>query len=264
MPEAGDARGDLALVDAILRGRGGGRILIDDADNIAQAVRAGVRVTRIFSTGDDAGAVGAPGVPAVRITGAEAQRLFRDERSSRCFAIADAPPPSRLTDLRDRPGDVIVLDGVRLMGNVGAVIRSSVALGAAGVVLVEPGVRSIHDRRLIRASRGFVFSLPVVLASRAELIRHCASTGLPLYVADARAELSIEQLADVAGRMAIVLGSEKHGCSPQLRAHARSAVNIPTAEEVESLNVSVAAGIALYCRHEQNLGVRSGHAVPGR
>ncbi len=252
---------DLELVDAILRGRRSseGWIVIDDLQNIEQAVRAGVIPVKIFSNEDRL-----PSncdVPVVEITRTDARRLFADERSSRTFAIARTPRPARLEDLVDRRGDVIVLDGVRLMGNIGAVIRSSVAMGGAGVVLLGSGLRTVMDRRLIRASRGLVFGVPVVVSQPDVLGRFCVDQSIPLYLADRRGGLSIDQLRHVGHRMVIAFGGERHGASTAIRALATETVTIETASEVESLNVSVAAGIALFCRQRHNLDSGQAHGA---
>src|SRR5699024_3645568 len=96
--------------------------------------------------------------------------LFGDRKCSRVFALARAPRRPKLRDLNGTKGDIIILDGVRIDGNIGAITRTACALDAAGVVLIDSGLRTTLDRRLIRASRGLVFAPPVILATRAECI----------------------------------------------------------------------------------------------
>jgi tRNA G18 (ribose-2'-O)-methylase SpoU len=103
------------------------------------------------------------------------------------------------------------------------------------------------DRRLIRASRGCVFRLPVVPATRSELLHWCSAHEVDLVVTSPHAGTSVRALAAHPRRLALVFGSERHGCSLQLTQAAAMSVRIPTSA-VESLNVSAAAGIALYAR----------------
>ncbi|MGI5507469.1 TrmH family RNA methyltransferase [Lentzea sp. CA-135723] len=49
---------------------------------------------------------------------------------------------------------------MKIVGNIGAIVRTSLALGASGIILVDSDITSIADRRLQRASRGYVFSFP--------------------------------------------------------------------------------------------------------
>lgn len=251
---------DVALVRAVLRGRRAGRglFLVDDPENIDQAVRAGVRVLKIFHTSEvpprapDGSAF--RGVPHARVPADVAKDVFGVERSSRVFAVARRPRAHGLDALARRDGDVVVLDGVRLAGNIGAVVRSSAAMGAAGVVLVDSGLTTVTDRRLVRASRGLVLSLPVVLATAEDVVEFCRAADLPLVVADAEAAQPVHALGAVTRRVALVFGSERRGCSEELRARAAGAVTIPTAPHVESLNVSVAAAITLFCRRTDDSG----------
>ena len=101
---------------------------------------------------------------------------------------------------------------------------------------------------MIRASRGHIFSLPVVTATTAELIAFCRRNDLPILVMAARADKLIRKVTSLSKRLVIVFGSEKDGCSQALMDAATLQVRIPTNPKVESLNVSTAAGILLYNR----------------
>lgn len=149
---------------------------------------------------------------------------------------------------QSRPGDVVVLDGVRLVGNIGAVTRSAAAFGAAGVVLVDSGLVSTLDRRLVRASRGLVLALPVVLAGRRETSRALARAGIPVATLSPDAPAPLRAVRDVRRRVALVLGGERRGVDPDRWGRGGLRLTIPMTGDVESLNVSVAAALALYER----------------
>ena len=238
---------ELRGIKAALKAPARRMMVVDDLENVATALRAGVEVRTVFSTHEFDSAERF-GLPVRRLTKSSAAELFGAERLSRTFALASAPAPATLDDLRQRPGDVVVLDGVRLAGNIGAVVRTTVALRGAGVVLLDSELPSVFDRRLIRASRGLIFALPVVVARPHELLTFVRGTELPLIVADSRGSMGMDDYAAMTGRTVIAFGSERHGCSPELRAAAVGSVSIPTSADVESLNVSVAAGITMYSR----------------
>jgi 23S rRNA (adenosine1067-2'-O)-methyltransferase len=101
----------------------------------------------------------------------------------------------------------------------------------------------------IRASRGYIFSLPIMTATTAGLINFCRRNGLPMLVMAARAENFLDKVASLSKRLVIIFGSEKDGCSQALKDAATLQVRIPTNPGVESLNVSIAAGIMLYNRN---------------
>lgn len=251
-----DARHPAArrVVDVLRPGRGRTRtFVVDDIENVITAARAGIRLDAAYATEDhvdalrrvEAAATGA--VPQHVLTGEVVRSIFRSSRRSDVFALAHAPRPARLDDVLARDGDVVILDGVRTPGNLGAIVRSARAFGAAGVVAVDSGLTSVVDRRLVRASRALVFEVPVVLATAAEVRATLTSRGVPLVALTTE---GTGQLDDVTapGRVALLLGSERRGPSSTLARFADVTVSIPMARGVESLNVSVAAGVALHVR----------------
>ena len=240
----------------VLRAGGAARrtFIIDDIPNIVHAARHDVEIEAIYVTdgsevsGEMLEVFGDRVPPVSRPAPHVAKSLFGRDKRSRVFALGHAPSRRRLTELDARGGDIVILDGVRLPGNIGAIARTANALGAAGIVLLNSGLVSPVDRRLIRASRGTVFSLPVILAARADVIDYCDSRSLPIVSLAADALEPIEAIRTFSSRIAIVMGSERHGPSPEIEAVAAAKAAIPMTSAVESLNVSVAAGIALYTR----------------
>lgn len=227
-------------------------IVVDDPENIEQAVACGVKLDSMYVTTSAAARrlpalTGVdPDVPLHVLDGAVSRTLFGEQKNGRIFALAHAPRPSRLHDLTGTTGDVIVLDGVRIVGNIGAIVRTSCALGAAGVVVLDSGLGTALDRRLIRASRGLVFATPVVLASRTECADFIRRERLTVAALLAGAAEPLSSIRAVAERLALVLGGEREGVSPELEMLTTRRYAIPMAPNVESLNVSVTAGIALY------------------
>lgn len=230
-----------------------GRILIDDEENIIEAIEAGVELVSLFHSGE--GAIPPrlqellPSQVFVReVARRTGKKLFGAEKSSRLFAIARAPKPRTLASLVETPRDIVVLDDVGIMGNIGAITRTSLALYTGGLVLLDFDPIDVYDRRLIRASRGYVFSLPLVTASTADFLAFCRQRSLPLVVMAADGPKTMEDLSAHPERLAIAFGSEKQGCSPELTSAADLQVGIPMNPRVESLNVSATAGIVLHSR----------------
>lgn len=228
--------------------------VIDDEENILQAARAGVELLGVFISSNahpPAGFLDNPvlsGADIACVAHTDVRDIFGSERLSRVFALARWHDRPQLTDILDRPGDIIVLDGVRLVGNIGAIIRNACAFRAAGVVVVDSGLSDLVDRRLIRASRGTVFSIPVVFAEPEEAVAQARAKDIPLAVLDGGAEHAITEIGGLAPRVGLVLGSEKTGPSLIMHEAATSRYRIDISSAIESLNVSVAAAIAMYER----------------
>ncbi len=229
-------------------------VLIEDLEPISHCVRAGVDFIEIYATAeaaelDDIVAITASReIPLRLMDSAVVNHVFKAERKPKIFGIARVPRACGFADTEQNPGDLIVLDGVKIVGNIGAIIRTSYALGVSGIVLIDSDLTSIADRRLIRASRGYVFSLPIILADRADAAKYISGNGMPLVVFDADGADTLVDLDRIDERIALLFGGEKTGPSSDLYGMRNISVRIPMRSSAESLNVSVAAGIALYQR----------------
>ena len=233
------------------------RILIDDEENILQALEAGVEVESVYYGGDEVVSETlrknlTPGATIHEVAKRTTKKLFENDKISRIFAIAETPKPIRLEALKTISKDVVVLEDLSISGNIGNIIRTSLALGVGGIILLNMDPVDIYDRRLIRASRGYVFSLPIMTASTSQLIEYCKQNNQALVVTSATATRTVDEIASIPQRLLIVFGSEKEGCSPEIEQAASVRVRIPINEKVESLNVSAAAGITLFNRIQFN------------
>lgn len=233
------------------------KILIDDEENIEQALLSGVQIEAVFYAGEERVSEQlaerlARGVPVLEVAKRTCKKLFENDRISRVFAVARAPKAISLQELAAVAKDLVVLEDLSISGNVGAILRTSLALGAAGVVLLDASAVDLYDRRLIRSSRGYVFALPVVSATAAELLAFARSQGAKLLITAPQAELSLDQVATLSERLLLVFGGEKEGCSQELLNGADLRVRIPIDPRVESLNVAAAAAIVLFARSPFN------------
>ena len=141
------------------------------------------------------------------------------------------------------PCRVLVLDGVQDPGNVGTLIRSAAALGVGGVALCK-GCADLTNPRVLRATMGGAFSLPVFSrVERDELLTAFGTASVPLVVADLDGEpFRTMQWPDA---FALALGAEVAGPSSVLRGHAAHVVGIPQRPHPQSLNVAMAGAILL-------------------
>ena len=233
------------------------KILIDDEENILQALEAGVEIESVYYAGDEVISEAlrknlTAGATIHEVAKRTTKKLFENDKISRIFAIAETPKPLGLEALKTITKDVVVLEDLSISGNIGNIIRTSLALGVGGILLLNVDPLDIYDRRLIRASRGYVFSLPVMTAPTNQLIDYCRQNNQPLLVTSADATRTVDEIASIPERLLIVFGSEKEGASPEIEKAATLQIRIPINKKVESLNVSAAAGITLYNRVKFN------------
>ena len=152
------------------------------------------------------------------------------------------PEPAQLSALPDR---VVALDGVQDPGNVGTIWRTADAAGFQAI-LFGPGCADAMSPKVLRAAMGSGFRLPYArtddLPGALDALR---AKGYALIASDLRGE-DFYRRADPGSRYALVIGSEAHGISPEVRALATMRVRLPMRGGAESLNAAVAAGILMY------------------
>jgi RNA methyltransferase, TrmH family len=143
-----------------------------------------------------------------------------------------------------KAGPLLAIAGVQDPGNLGTILRSAEAFGAGGVVLGE-GTVSPFNPKVVRASAGSVFRLPVARTKLSDALVLIKAQGLRLVATASHKGTQLDQ-AKLAGPLAIFIGSEGAGLSRDLIKEMDEVVAIPQAPQVESLNAGVAASIVLY------------------
>lgn len=141
-------------------------------------------------------------------------------------------------------GPVLAIAGVQDPGNLGTILRSAEAFGAAGVLLGE-GTVAPFNSKAVRASAGSVFRLPIARVKLGEVLPRMRARGLRLVATSSHKGTPVYE-AKLIGPLAIFIGSEGAGLSRDLLAGMDETLAIPHSEHVESLNAGVAASIVLY------------------
>jgi RNA methyltransferase, TrmH family len=151
-----------------------------------------------------------------------------------------------LEDLLEKAkaGPLLAIVGIQDPGNLGTIFRSAEAFEGAGVLLGE-GTVSPFNSKVVRASAGSIFRVPVVRASLAESLPELRKHGLRLIATSSHKGTPLHA-ADLSVRLAFFIGSEGAGIRRDLLAKMDEVVAIPHSPKVESLNAGVAAGIVLY------------------
>ena len=233
-----------------------GRLLVDGAREVARALDAGVTLVEAFvvagpSPDPEVAAVAARaaslGVPLVPVARDLLARLAYGERASGIVAVATAPATSLAgLGLPATAPLVGVLEDVEKPGNLGAVCRS--ADGAGLDALIAAGGSAAADPwnpNAVRASLGTVFTLPLAVATTADVLAWLCDRGLRVVVARVDGSVPYTDV-DLTGPVALVLGSEAHGLTAEWSGSDMTAVRLPMRGRADSLNVAAAAAILFY------------------
>jgi TrmH family RNA methyltransferase len=136
-----------------------------------------------------------------------------------------------------------VTEDLEKPGNLGAILRS--ADGAGADALIAIGGTDLFNPNVIRASVGTIFSVPIATATAAATRAWLGEHRLRIVTARVDAD-RMHTEADLAGPLAIVLGSEAEGLSEAWRGSDVEPIRLPMLGIADSLNVSVAAAVLLY------------------
>jgi tRNA G18 (ribose-2'-O)-methylase SpoU len=166
-----------------------------------------------------------------------------------CIALVHRPPAAKFDSILNAPSPIVVLEDVANPDNVGGVFRNAAAFGAGGII-ISPSCCDPLYRKAVRTSMGAVLRVPYARADDWRLaIERVRRRGFALVALTPRQPS--EPLDEFAQRgramkVALVVGAEGAGVSETVAALADAHVRIPIAGDVDSLNLSVAVGIALF------------------
>jgi 23S rRNA (guanosine2251-2'-O)-methyltransferase len=140
---------------------------------------------------------------------------------------------------------ILVLDGISDPRNLGSLIRTAHCFGVNGVIIPKDRSASV-TATVMKASAGTAEYVPVAMeVNLSSTIEYLKSEGFWIYGADAARGKKLHTL-DYGGRIAVVMGSEGKGIRPLIRGKCDFLLSVPMRGKIDSLNVSVAAGIILY------------------
>lgn len=140
---------------------------------------------------------------------------------------------------------ILILDSITDVRNLGAIARTALCAGVHALVVPAKGSAQINADA-IKTSAGALFKIPVCREDNlARTARFLQESGLQLVACTEKTQNNLYKL-DYTSPTAIIVGSEEDGISPELIRTADHLAKIPILQEMDSLNVSVAAGIIVY------------------
>jgi len=228
------------------------RTIIDGVREIRRAAAADLHWSEVFvcdellcdEAAEAVAELQAAGAEIVRVAPQVFAKLAFGERSEGLVAVAHTP--ERTLDGLALPAEpvVAVLEALEKPGNVGAILRSADAAGISAVLLASPQ-SDLFNPNTIRASQGAVFTLSVATATTDEVLAWLRARRFHILTACVNAEIDYTA-TDFSPPCAIVLGSEAAGLSDTWQGENVAAVRLPMLGAVDSLNVSVTAGVLFY------------------
>lgn len=196
-------------------------------------------------------------IPVLRVPKAKLDKLSRQNHQG-VIAFTNPIPFHQLDNLVDglfmsgQDPALLICDGITDVRNFGAMARSAEVFGINGIIIGQKNSAPINSES-IKASSGALLTIPVCREKNLHhSIRQLQASGVVIICADEKAPTSIRNV-DLRKPLAFVFGSEGDGISREILSLADETVCIPQAGQIQSLNVSVAAGIFFYEWKQQSL-----------
>jgi TrmH family RNA methyltransferase len=234
-----------------------GRFLIDGARELGVAIRRGVSIDELFICPEqirdaetkrvvaDAKALAAKnGGQIYEVTPQVLERIGYGDRDGAIIGVAQTWRMGWERLVLPSQPLLLVLENVEKPGNLGAALRTSDAAGVSALVVSGEGADPFNPN-VVRASMGALFTVPVVVAESAATLRWLVEHKFKVFAARVDGTALYSDV-DYRSPCAIVLGSESQGLSDTFRGPECTGIRLPMQGKVDSLNVSVSAGIICY------------------
>lgn len=141
---------------------------------------------------------------------------------------------------------ILILDEIQDPGNMGTIIRSAVAFNIDTIVIGD-GCVDVYSPKVIRATQGMIFHVPIVFYSIDKLIPILKKLNIKVYATNVKYGEEVKNLTKKEKEtFALIIGNEGNGVNPKYLEMSDKFIYIPMNEVVESLNVAIATSIILY------------------
>lgn len=139
---------------------------------------------------------------------------------------------------------ILLLDDIQDPGNLGTIIRSSVAFNVDTIILSKNTV-DLYNSKVIRSTQGMMFHINIISKDLSSAIEELHNRGIKVYATDVVDGIDVRTLTDKS-KYALVMGNEGNGVSKEIKELCDKNLYIKMNDKAESLNVGVATSILLY------------------
>ena len=144
---------------------------------------------------------------------------------------------------------IVILDDVQDPGNVGTIIRNSVAFGIDTIILSKNSV-SPYNNKVIRSTEGMIFNINIIISDLESSLKEIKSNGIPVIGTSLNTSNSVKNMLK-SDNYAVIFGNEGNGISDKVLSYCDYVYKINMNSNCESLNVGVSCGIILYKLFEE-------------
>ncbi|RLL47917.1 RNA methyltransferase [Oceanobacillus piezotolerans] len=216
-----------------------GTFLIEGFHLMEEARKSSWKIREIIVEEDIDLPISYEAFPVERVTRAVFKEISQTESPQGIAAVVEMNRQSKVIGEH-----ILLIDSVQDPGNLGTIIRTADAAGIDSVILGR-GTVDLYNDKVIRASQGSIFHIPINVEDLLETIPRLKEDNYEIWVSALKNAQKYNEVP-LSNKIALVLGNEGSGVNPAIINSADKIVKIPIYGKAESLNVSIAAGILMY------------------
>ena len=172
----------------------------------------------------------------------KANRYFSSLDTSTGITVVYNKPKKQKINLTK---NILYLNGIKDPGNLGTILRSAVAFGLDDVVLDKECVE-VHNPKTIQSAKDSIFKINITLDDEERTALKMAKSKMKILTTDVNGGIEVGDIFKTDDNFCVVMGSESHGVSEDVKIISDQTINIKSSSKMESLNVAVSTGIILY------------------
>ena len=222
------------------------RFVVSGERELTRAVEMGYKVETLFYRVDyDKKIIKVYSDSVFELSSNLFDRLSKRSGSEEVIAILETKSHHIKDITVDNDSRVLVVEAPEKPGNIGALLRTAAAAGWDAVIIANPKTDLYHPQ-IIRNSMGGVFCLPIASASSDEVVSFLEANAFNISAAALNNEAKHFKRVKYQRPLALVFGTEDKGLNQKWLKKAKQIVQIPVKFPIDSLNLSVSAGILMY------------------
>lgn len=222
-----------------------GLMLVEGFDEIQLALAAGYKPQTVLTAPELVSRqIDEVNAESITVNRAVFEKMSYRQNPDGWLVIFPIPRVS-FDDLKLGPSPLmIVAESIEKPGNLGAILRTADAAKVDALLVCDPRVDA-YSPNVVRASRGTIFTVPIIETNSAQAAVFLQRSGIRILAAAPSAEAAYTR-QDLRGPLAVVVGTEDEGLSEFWLSQADVRVRIPMMGKVNSLNVSVSTALIIY------------------
>jgi|TARA_B110000037_G_C17071066_1_gene485884 TrmH family RNA methyltransferase len=227
-----------------------GLFIIEGKREVSLAIKGNYTLETLYYYADlfsasEAAALEAYGIDIIEISKPVYEKVAHRETTEGVIAVAKAKDLS-LENLKLSSENplILVAESPEKPGNIGALLRTADAANIDAVIIVNP-LTDFYNPNIIRSSVGGVFTVPLATGSTKEVIAYLKRNNISIYSAILQESVPYDTI-DYRTPSALVIGTESTGLTEEWRNDSTAKIRIPMEGKLDSMNLSVAAGILIF------------------